>query len=686
MSAGFVVAAVARRDGSESDGIHVLWTLLRRPAGRSTAGTSNAWARSARAALPAATETELLALHKVLRLELPGFGEIRLRQADCPGGMAALPDEPVKDRPKGAGRSTPKEAAGTVKGGVAKAAGIVAAAASAIGISTGPRKCAAYHVRLDTRHRIVQVRAGLPSALAIALREGKAVDALVLSHPSGTQTARFENRDVDEVLVYCSVRATSFEVCVEDARDPREEEAAWAGAEFVAKNLQLPLRTLDGSLADESNEQALAKSRLFNDEVFDPEPFKPLAALMNEVAADAKEAAPSGRAPSRARSSRTPFVSAHVVHALALLVGPTWRRMLGFAVLDKEGGLRWGPVHYRVTGRFLPMSRAATASAVPRGRRRCRGGCARASRCAPQTASSSGDRCSPPTPSSLGPAGIAIDGNPGLTIVPAPVSASCSSSMGRVPATARRPPTLPGCRSSSRGRSRHSAACSWTSRTGPAIRLKGTGSLRPRGAVAPAHHDDIVTRSVVLSDVSSDAGLPPPLELGTVRPPAAGAAGTSAPPAALGFCCTGCRRRPERAVRAVAGTPVPPAVRVVRLQHRAPRVDTNGSSSRSRTRAHSRSARGAPPPIRRPSVRGDLELLPENQPAQARCRRSCRSTTCWSRPTATGRRPAACTSTGSSRSTRSAGPRRARATDRSSGSRSASRRRSRPAPLATLTP
>ena len=215
MSAGFVVAAVARRDGSTSDGIHVLWTP---PA---TAGWSiDGWDVQRRKAeerkelrCRQLTATELQALHKVLRLELPGFGEVRLRQADCPGGMAALPDEPA-DRPRGAGRSA------TEAGGAARAPGIAAAAASAIGISTGPRKCAAYHVRFGERHRIVQVRAGLPSALAIALREGKAVDALVLTHPSGMQTARFENRDVDEVLVYCSILATSFEVCVEDARDP----------------------------------------------------------------------------------------------------------------------------------------------------------------------------------------------------------------------------------------------------------------------------------------------------------------------------------------------------------------------------------------------------------------------------------------------------------------------------------
>src|SRR4051812_10508044 len=116
MSAGFVVAAVARKDGSESDGIHVMWTP---PA---TAGWSiDGWDVQRRKAegrkelrCRQLTATELQTLHRILRLEF-AFGEIRLRQAECPANQPALADEPA-DRPKPKGSGTgvaagPKERA-----------------------------------------------------------------------------------------------------------------------------------------------------------------------------------------------------------------------------------------------------------------------------------------------------------------------------------------------------------------------------------------------------------------------------------------------------------------------------------------------------------------------------------------------------------------------------------------------
>ena len=383
MSAGFVVAAVARSDRSESDGIHVMWTP---PV---TAGWSiDGWNVERRKAegrkelrCHQLSAAELQTLHRILRLEF-AFGEIRLRQADCPGGLPVLPTSRPTGRsprsPRALPRTGPADRRRLPEGPPApqragrpgQAAVPAASAFAAIGISTGPRKCAVYDIQLPERHRIVQVRAGLPAALAIALREGKAVDAQVLANPSGMQTARFENRDVDQVLVYCSVLATSLDICLEDLRDPEEEEAAWAGAELVAKGLQLPLRTLDGSLGSSQEEADLAKSRLFSDEDFDEEAFEALADLMNGVAADAKEAAPVWSSTVTREEPDDPFVEVRTwSYALALLVDPAWRRMLGFSVRDKdvEPGMSYD---YRVTGRFLRRDveeRVHGFHAVPRG-------------------------------------------------------------------------------------------------------------------------------------------------------------------------------------------------------------------------------------------------------------------------------------------------------------------------------
>ena len=60
---------------------------------------------------------------------------------------------------------------------------------------------------------------------------------------------------------------------------------------------------------------------------------------MNAVAADAKEAAPVWSSTVTREEPDDPFVELRTwSYALALLVDPAWRRMLGFAVLDKRAG------------------------------------------------------------------------------------------------------------------------------------------------------------------------------------------------------------------------------------------------------------------------------------------------------------------------------------------------------------
>ena len=157
-------AAIPTRDLKVGDGIHVMWTPP------STAGYSiDGWQVRRRRATERPkvqcrqlTSSELDALHRDLRLRLP-FGELRVRQVPCVESFAD-------------GARAPAIAA----------------------ISTAPgHRCAAYELKLTARHRYVQLRAGVPTALAIALRSGKAVDERQLADPSGIQTARFENRDVD---------------------------------------------------------------------------------------------------------------------------------------------------------------------------------------------------------------------------------------------------------------------------------------------------------------------------------------------------------------------------------------------------------------------------------------------------------------------------------------------------------
>ena len=667
MSAGFVAAAIARSDQSKSDGIHVLW------APPLTAGWSiDGWdvQRRKSAGRPEIrcqqlTAFELQALHRILRLQL-ALGEIRLRQADCPGAMEAVPGAP-QDRPEprpsagpAAGAAAPAgvgsatTAAGargaggaaTTAGAAASAtpfpAGLLAGAVAAVGTSTGPRRCAAYDIRLTRRHRYVQVRAGLPAALAIALREGKAVDARVLSDPSGTQTARFENRDVDEVLLYCAVAATSLEICLDQAPDPAKDEAAWAAAEFVAKGLQLPLRTLDQALGSEQDERDLAKSRLFSDEQFDEESFDSLAALMNAVGADAKEAAPVWSSTITREEPDDPFVELRTwSYALALLVDPAWRRMLGFAVLDKGSELDPGALYdYRVSGRFYRRDveeRVHGFHAVPRATTLPRSFALGQIALRTRVPAIVEQRPEPAAGSleASGRKGIALAGDPCLTITfPTAVRSVVLELDGAHSLTfkARTTDYFPGLPVTTFGGAVPPQRRVTLEFAEPidTLRLSGTGFLYAiRDVLSPAgtKPDDVVSRSVVLNDVPFvDAGLPAaPLQLGTVnlqQPLLPAPPGTSPPPASLGF---GLHWTPAPPPAAPGPVPWPadanaaPPFEANGFSIERRRVDTNGDfepidGKDARTLAFgSRGAAGDPAPL---GAGVDLELaFPENAAA-----------------------------------------------------------------------
>jgi hypothetical protein len=326
----FSVAALPRLDGSEADGIHLMWTAP--PA----AGYSlDGWDIQRREASGRPkvqcyrlSGDELEILHRVLRLHTP-TAEIGVRQADCPT-FPQLPD------------------AGPHVDDLLPAVG-----PAAIGTAPG-RRCVAYDIRLLGHHRVVEVHIGVPAALAIALRGGKGVAARTLVAPSGTQSTRFDNLDVDQVLVYCAARASLLEICRDEAPDPDEEEQEWAGEPFVAKGIQVPIRALDPGLGSQGDEDALAKSRLLPGEDFPAYSFHDAAESMNAAAGDAAHTAPGWASTVVREDLDDPLVELRPWgYTLAMLIEPTWRRMLGFGFLDPAGDLEAGKAYdYRVTGRF----------------------------------------------------------------------------------------------------------------------------------------------------------------------------------------------------------------------------------------------------------------------------------------------------------------------------------------------
>jgi hypothetical protein len=230
--------------------------------------------------------------------------------------------------------------------------GAVPSATFAVAPSIGKR-CIKYRLRFDDRHDHVRVTASIPSMLAIALREGKAVDSRWTEVAGGIQNVTFERRGVDEVLLYTARAVTSLTVCLDVLRGPEAEERDWASAPFVVQGVQLPLRRLDASLATAADEVALARSRLAPGEAIAAAHFLELSRTMN-AAVVASRAAPVVQSTLVREQVGDPFLEVRPWPlGLSALVVPAWRRALGFGWLDGAANLVAGEIYdYRITGHF----------------------------------------------------------------------------------------------------------------------------------------------------------------------------------------------------------------------------------------------------------------------------------------------------------------------------------------------
>ncbi len=221
-------------------------------------------------------------------------------------------------------------------------------------ISTGGSRCLAYRITLPEGHRLVEVHADLPAMLAIGLRDAKAVAAFTVADASGRQTARFENTDVDEVLLYASRIATALEVCLDEPPDPAKEDAAWAAEPYLVRGLQLPVRALDPTLASAAAEDALAASRLLPGETFDAAAFHEVGKLVSAAAGGVPDVSPVWATTQLRDTVSSPAFELRTwTYALATTVDPAWRRMLALGFLDAKGLTPGTAYDYRLTGRFL---------------------------------------------------------------------------------------------------------------------------------------------------------------------------------------------------------------------------------------------------------------------------------------------------------------------------------------------
>ena len=401
-------------------------------------------------------------------------------------------------------------------------------------------------------------------------------------------------------------------------------------------------------------------------------------------------------------------------YALALLVDPAWRRMLGFGFLDTAGELEPGDAYdYRVTGRFrrrdveervhgfhavprgttLPTAFALGAVVAAHARAGDRRAAARAAR--GRLAASgrkgialAGDRCLTLSFPAAGPR-VVLEHDGGASLR---WRAQTTDFFPGLPVhdVQRRPARGAPGDARVRRPGRHDPARAAPASSSPSARCSRRPAPKP---------DEVVTRSVVLNDVVfADSRLPdPPPSLGTRQPPAADPPGrpdgAPPPPASLGF---GLHWTPPPPAGAVgAGAVAAPTSARPRRSRRSASASSAGASTRTatvradrrqgRADARVRLARRPPRSAAARPRRRSRGRLPGGRAADAArvalhvARRRARRRPITHGPAAGQHAPVP--DLLRRRARPAVGERRA--TARSSGSRSASRRRSRRAAAAT---
>ena len=213
--------------------------------------------------------------------------------------------------------------------------------------------CLAYAVRFAAARSAVTVSAAVPAAIAVALRDGKAVATRRLAGV-GLLAADFTGRIVDEVVVTTPAPVTELVVCAEPDVPETDVEKEWATVPTLVSGLQLPLRSADPALDSETAEEALAASRLLPGETFDQGAFRQAADLLDDCLGLPGSPPPAVATTTvRADPQSEPIDVRGWALGESLLADPAWRRMAGFGFLDRAAGLTAGSAYdYRISARF----------------------------------------------------------------------------------------------------------------------------------------------------------------------------------------------------------------------------------------------------------------------------------------------------------------------------------------------
>lgn len=315
MKKPFWAHAISRLDGLEADGIHLLWSappqagyavsgydIQRRPA-----------SGEPQLSCHQLTPSELSTLGNELMVDTP-VGTVRQREGRTPQPPPQPPDKVLAPAPP----------------------------------------CTVYRADLEGSFDHVELSVGGPWALAVALREDKAVAADHKEVASGIQSFSFSERGIEAVVVYVPQPTTHLMICREVVSSFEDEEADWAAVPFIAQGVQMPLVKVNPALGDADDELDLAVSRLLPGETLDQDAFEEVTAILNAAAEDAVARPPVyGSRLTRSKPENPFFELTAWPFATTLLAEPTWRRALGFGYFDAGSGLNPGQSYdYRITARF----------------------------------------------------------------------------------------------------------------------------------------------------------------------------------------------------------------------------------------------------------------------------------------------------------------------------------------------
>ena len=209
-----------------------------------------------------------------------------------------------------------------------------------------------FRVDLDTDHRVVEVTVDAKLSFVAALHDGRVVGAA--GPEAGPASHRIRAPRLDSVVAY-TLNPTSFRVCVDFVEDPTGASSDdWQGVAPIVAGLTMPFRELMSALHSDADEFAEAKSRLLPGEDIGADEFARLAALVRPMLTAAGPPRPSELALLVREEAADEADEARALDPVRLmLVHPTWRRALGFAIFDNDPALVPGDTYeYRVSATY----------------------------------------------------------------------------------------------------------------------------------------------------------------------------------------------------------------------------------------------------------------------------------------------------------------------------------------------